>query len=296
MTTLVGTEILEVTGKSGGGPAATKEVVTVQDIATFSGSGGASILVESGSASKISALTAGTTLAGTETIPMVQGAATVSTTPADILTYTNTNLGVVSGAHGGTGVANTGKTITLAGNLVTTGAFNTTFAQTATSTLTTSGVNGTIAQTSGANLFTSDVYRTSAAVTANNTVTPATVTGLSGTVAIGTYTFRAVLPSTVASGTGGIAYNFLLTTAVLSAIQYGATMSTASALQYTQGTTTASGTVIATQAAVVLQTIIEGTFVVSTGGTFAIQMAQNTANSSNTVALVGGSLELCRIA
>lgn len=157
-------------------------------------------------------------------------------------------------------------------------------------------VTGVFASTSGANLFTTDVYRSSASVTANATVTPATVTGLAGAVAVGTYRFRVVLPSTVASGTGGIAYNFLLTTAVLSSIQYGATMKTASALQYTQGTTATSGTVVATQAAVVLETIIEGTFVVSTAGTFTMQMAQNTSNASNSVALIGSSMELCRIA
>lgn len=163
-------------------------------------------------------------------------------------------------------------------------------------TLTLPAVTGTLASTTGANLFVTDVYRSSAAITANATVTPATITGLAGAVVVGTYRFRAVLPSTVASGTGGIAYNFLLTTAVLSSIQYGATMTTASALQYTQGTTATSGTVIATQAAVVLNTVIEGTFVVSTGGTFTLQMAQNTSNASNSVSLIGSSMELCRIA
>lgn len=44
--------------------------------------------------------------------------------------------GILLGANGGTGVANTGFTITLAGNLVTTGAFNTTFAASATATYT----------------------------------------------------------------------------------------------------------------------------------------------------------------
>lgn len=157
-------------------------------------------------------------------------------------------------------------------------------------------VTGVMASTSGANLFVTDVYRSSASITANATVTPQTITGLAGSVAIGTYRFRAVLPSTVASGTGGIAYNFLLTTAVLSSIQYGATMTTASAVQYTQGTTATSGTVIATQAAVVLNTVIEGTFVVSTAGTFTLQMAQNTSNASNSISLIGSSMELCRIA
>lgn len=43
---------------------------------------------------------------------------------------------VIPGQYGGTGVANTGFTITLAGNLTTTGAFNTTFAASATATYT----------------------------------------------------------------------------------------------------------------------------------------------------------------
>lgn len=163
-------------------------------------------------------------------------------------------------------------------------------------TLTFPAVTGTLASTSGANLLVTDTYRCTGSVTANNTAVPATVTGLSGSVAIGTYRFRAVLPSTVASGTGGIAYNFLLTTAVLSSIQYGATMKTSAALQYTQGTTATSGTVIATQAAVVLETTIEGTFVVSTAGTFALQMAQAVANASNSITLVGSSMTLERIA
>lgn len=55
--------------------------------------------------------------------------------------------GIVAGANGGTGVANTGFTITLAGNLVTTGSFNTTFAQTGTATHTLPSSNGTLLST-----------------------------------------------------------------------------------------------------------------------------------------------------
>lgn len=44
--------------------------------------------------------------------------------------------GILPGANGGTGVANTGFAITIAGNLITTGAFNTTFAASATATYT----------------------------------------------------------------------------------------------------------------------------------------------------------------
>lgn len=237
-------------------------------------------LILAGSTSGTTVMKAAATASGTLTLPAatdtvaVLGTAQTFTAPQ---TFTNSDLLLLGSSTGA-------QTFTSSNA----GASN--------FTTTIPALTGTMAGTTGANLFVTDVYRSSAAVTANGTVTPATITGLAGTVVVGTYRFRAVLPSTVASGTGGIAYNFLLTTAVLSSIQYGATMLTATVPQYTQGTTATSGTVIATQAAVVLQTIIEGTFVVSTGGTFTLQMAQNTSNASNSVTLIGSSMELCRIA
>jgi hypothetical protein len=53
---------------------------------------------------------------------------TTGLTPSTATTGAVTAAGVLIGANGGTGVANTGKTITLGGNLTTTGAFNATFA------------------------------------------------------------------------------------------------------------------------------------------------------------------------
>ena len=53
---------------------------------------------------------------------------------------------VIAGQYGGTGVANTGKTITLGGNLTTSGAFATTFTATATTSLTLP-TSGTLATT-----------------------------------------------------------------------------------------------------------------------------------------------------
>lgn len=139
------------------------------------------------------------------------------------------------------------------------------------------------------------VYRTSGAVTANATATYANVTGLSGNVALGTYKFRCVLPSTVASGTGGIKYCFNYTNAVLGVLEATAMGFTASAVAVQHTTTTTTQTDLFTQAAVVIMTVIEGTFTVTTAGSIAVQMAQNTSNASNTVALVGGSFELTKI-
>lgn len=64
------------------------------------------------------------------------GATQTCTSSAVALGAGGDTSGVLLGVSGGTGVANTGFTITLAGNLVTTGAFNTTFAQGATTTQT----------------------------------------------------------------------------------------------------------------------------------------------------------------
>lgn len=141
-----------------------------------------------------------------------------------------------------------------------------------------------------------NVVRTSAPVTANATTTYANVTGLTQTVVVGTYKFRCVLPSTVASGTGGIKYAFNYTTTVLSALEATGLGYTAAAVAVQHTTTTTTQTDLFTQAAVVIMTILEGTFTVSTGGTIAVQVAQNTSNASNTVALLGGSFEVDRIA
>jgi hypothetical protein len=138
--------------------------------------------------------------------------------------------------------------------------------------------------------------RTSAAVTKNASAAYSNVTGLSFTVVPGTYKFSLLLPSTVASGTGGIKYAFNYTTTVLSSIEATAQGYTASAVAVQHTTTTTTQTDLFTQAAVVIFVQIEGTFVVTTGGTVDVQMAQNTSNGSDTVALVGGTAQFVRIA
>lgn len=148
-----------------------------------------------------------------------------------------------------------------------------------------------------AGIGTTQTVKTSGAVTKNANVTYANVTGLSHTVVSGaTYKFRCVLPSTVASGTGGIKYCFNYTTTVLTSIESTGIGFTASAAALVHTTTTTTQTDLFTQAAVVLCTIIEGTFVVTTGGTIDVQMAQNTSNASDTVALIGGTFQLQRVA
>lgn len=157
-------------------------------------------------------------------------------------------------------------------------------------------VTGVIASTTGTNLYLPDLKRTSASVTKNASAAYANVTGLSFTVVPGTYAFYCYLPSTVANGTGGIKYCFNYTTTVLSALQATGVGNTASAVATQQTTTTTTQTDLFTQAAVVLETVIQGIMIVTTGGTVDIQMAQNTSNGSDTVALINGFAQFVRIA
>lgn len=78
------------------------------------------------------------------------GVPTIITTIPSSITW---NGGVIAGQYGGTGVANTGKTVTLGGNLITSGAFNTTFTVTA-NTNVTLPTTGTLAALGGTNAWT----------------------------------------------------------------------------------------------------------------------------------------------
>jgi hypothetical protein len=93
--------------------------------------------------------------------------------------------GILSGANGGTGVVNTGKTITLGGNLTTAGAFTTTLTATA-STSITLPTTGTLATLAGAEILTNKTIDTiaasgaSAATVIHSAVTTGSITIGSG--------------------------------------------------------------------------------------------------------------------
>lgn len=142
----------------------------------------------------------------------------------------------------------------------------------------------------------SDIKRTTASVTKNASAAYANVTGLSTTVVPGTYQFKCRLPSTVASGTGGIKYAFNYTTAVVSVMEATGKGFTASAVAVQHTTTATTQADLFSQAAVVIWVDIDGTMVVTTGGTVDLQVAQNTSNASDTIALLGGTMQFTRIA
>lgn len=140
------------------------------------------------------------------------------------------------------------------------------------------------------------VYRSTAIQTANANVVPANITGLSAPINIGTYQFKAVLNTTIASGTAGIAIDFLLTTAVLGVGNFQAVAYLAAGIVTQSTTTVTSGTVLYTAANQPLQIVIEGTFTVTTAGTFGLQMCQNTSTASNSSVNVGSTMTLNQIA
>lgn len=213
------------------------------------------------------------------------------------LRYEYTNLtNAVATLGGGVGVTVSQPGGGLAATAIVppgqTAAFNLTYTAAATITMVCIALTANSALPIGAE----SIKKTSASVTKNTSAAYANVTGLSFPVNIGTYAFDIYLPSTVASGTAGIKYAFNYTTAVLSALQATGAGFTAAAVAVQQTTTTTTQTDIFTQAAVVILVRINGTMVVSTAGTVDIQMAQNTSNGSDTVALIGGYGSFTQIA
>jgi hypothetical protein len=92
--------------------------------------------------------------------------------------------GVLLGANGGTGVANTGKTITLGGNLTHAGAFTQSFTATA-NTAVTLPTTGTLATLAGTEAISNKTITSSTINGSNNTITNVSLaSGVTGTLPI----------------------------------------------------------------------------------------------------------------
>ncbi len=212
-----------------------------------------------------------------------------------LVTYTAASTLTMVGFSSGQALASTSQSTTYAGS--TSGTTIVKASATAGSTTQTlPAVTGVTASTSGTNLYIADITKCTTPLTKNASAAYANITGLSQTVVPGTYQFVCRLPSTVANGTGGIKYAFNYTTTALTSIEATGRGFTSAAVAVQHTTTTTTQTDLFTQAAVVIYTELTGSMVVSTGGTIDLQMAQNTSDSSNTVTLLGATMEFVRIA
>ena len=142
-----------------------------------------------------------------------------------------------------------------------------------------------------------NIVKATASMTKNTSTVYADITGLTFTnIVAGTYRFIVAIGSTVASGTGGIKFGFNYTNGMtLTSIASTASGFTASAVAVQASSTATAQADLFTQAAVVVSTQITGTMVVATAGTITVQMAQNTSNGSDTVALAGSWFQMNRI-
>lgn len=191
------------------------------------------------------AITLGTSLHFTGTVlDTIQAITTASSPTFAALTLT----AALTGANGGTGVANTGKTITLGGNLTTVGAFASTFTMTAltavtfptTGTLATmgdipslplSGANGGtgVANTGktvtlGGNLTTSGAFASTFTMTGATGVTFPT-TGTLATTAGTTASITGTADQVLANGTSGSAQTGAVTLTLPQSISTSSTPS-----------------------------------------------------------------------
>jgi len=110
-------------------------------------------------------------------------------------------LNIVVGGQGGTGVANTGKTITLGGNLTTSGAFSTTLTSTG-NTVVTLPTTGTLATLSGSEALSNKTVN-KVAITTPATGATITVADNKTLTVNNTLTFSGTDNSTLSVGAGG---------------------------------------------------------------------------------------------
>jgi len=108
----------------------------------------------------------------------------------------------IDGQYGGTGVANTGKTVTLGGNLTTSGAFATTLTATATTTVTLP-TTGTLATLAGTEPLT------------NKTINGLTITSSTGTLTVTNAKTLSVSNTLTLAGTDGTTMTFPSTSATI---------------------------------------------------------------------------------
>lgn len=202
-------------------------------------------------------------------------AGTTGLTPGTATTGAITLSGILVGANGGTGVANTGKTITLGGSLTLSGAHNLTLTQTGATnvTLPTTGTLATLAGSetltnktiSGANNTLSNI--------ANSSLANSSITINGSSVSLGgsiTVTATASNALTIGTGLSGTSYNgstpvtIAISNTGVSAASYGSASAVPVFAVNAQGQITS---VTNTSIAIAASQVTSGTLAIAQGGT-----------------------------
>lgn len=139
------------------------------------------------------------------------------------------------------------------------------------------------------------VSRSTTQLDATSNTTLANIAGLVATVTPGSYLVRLHLTGT-AGASGGWKTAFKYTGTVLSALTMTGYAYTASAVAVAATTTTTDQASIIAATTAYIGAIIEGSIVVTTGGTIQAQFAQNASNGTPSSIYVGSTMELIRVA
>jgi hypothetical protein len=202
-------------------------------------------------------------------------AGTTGLTPGTTTTGAITLAGVLIGANGGTGVANTGKTITLGGSLTLSGAHDLTLTQTG-ATNVTLPTTGTLATLAGSETLTNKTINGSNNTLSNignSSLTNSSITINGSSVSLGgsvTVTATASNALTISTGLSGTSYNgstavtIAISNTGVSAASYGTASAVPTIAVNAQGQiTSATDTAIAIAAS----QVTSGTLAIAQGGT-----------------------------
>ena len=196
-------------------------------------------------------------------------------TPGSATTGAITLGGILIGANGGTGVANTGKTITLGGSLTLSGAHDLTLTQTG-ATNVTLPTTGTLATLAGAETLTNKTINGSnntLSNIANGSLTNSSITINGSSVSLGgsvTVTATASNALTIGTGLSGSSYNgstpvtIAISNTGVSAATYGSASIVPVIVVNAQGQITSATD---TSIAIAASQVTSGTLAVARGGT-----------------------------
>ena len=202
-------------------------------------------------------------------------AGTTGLTPGTTTTGAITLAGVLIGANGGTGVANTGKTITLGGSLTLSGAHDLTLTQTG-ATNVTLPTTGTLATLAGSETLTNKTINGSNNTLSNignSSLSNSSITINGSSVSLGgsvTVTATASNALTIGTGLSGTSYNgstavtIAISNTGVSAASYGTASAVPTIAVNAQGQITSA---VDTPIAIAASQVTSGTLAIAQGGT-----------------------------